>query len=160
MQLPYWLLFGSACAGPISTWWYDGLSAPQVAMYDSASGNIFYSFCNSDTTPIFPANETAAFALDSKYPPLNGTSVAGIGYQTSDAIDIVSWFICLLWLSVFGSYTLSLYDVLTMISRLSSSTKQNQVQSFSLNGNVTPHQVFILPTRHHQSSAGTFRQDW
>ncbi|ETS81629.1 hypothetical protein PFICI_06631 [Pestalotiopsis fici W106-1] len=57
-------------------------------MYDKASGDIMYSLCNSDSNPIFPANESAAFALDSRYPPVNGTSVAGLGYQTSGGIDI------------------------------------------------------------------------
>lgn len=88
LQYPLWLLLGTACAGPISTWWYDGLSAPQVVMYDKTSGDIMYSLCNSDSNPIFPANESATFALDSRYPPLDGTSVAGVGYQTSGGIDI------------------------------------------------------------------------
>ncbi|KAK6076793.1 hypothetical protein SCUP515_05295 [Seiridium cupressi] len=54
-------------------------------MYDQTSGKILYSLCNSNSTPIFPANETAAFDLDPNFPPMNGTSVAGTGYMLQNS---------------------------------------------------------------------------
>lgn len=66
--------------------WYTGLGAPQLAMYNQSAGKIYYSLCNSNSTPIFPANDTAAFHLD--IPPANNTSIAGTGYE-SDGRNVV-----------------------------------------------------------------------
>jgi hypothetical protein len=72
----------AACSS-IAAWWYSTLSAPQVIQYDNTTGHIYYSLCNSNNTPIFPGNDTAALPLDLKrFPPMNGTSVAATGYQT------------------------------------------------------------------------------
>lgn len=81
-----WLLLsGSGHSRSMSTW-YTGLGAPQLAMYNQSAGKIFYSLCNSNSTPIFPANDTAAFHLD--IPPANNTSIAGTGYE-SDGHNVV-----------------------------------------------------------------------
>jgi hypothetical protein len=48
-------------------------------MYDDTSQQIYYSLCNSNNTPIFPADSTATFELD--FPPMKGTQIAGTGYQ-------------------------------------------------------------------------------
>ncbi|KAM0809059.1 hypothetical protein AB5N19_09402 [Seiridium cardinale] len=85
VQSIVWILLGAVRAGSISTWWYPEALAPQVIMYDQTSGKILYSLCNSNSTPIFPANETAAFDLDPNFPPMNGTSVAGTGYMLQNS---------------------------------------------------------------------------
>lgn len=78
-SLVIWLAAsGTGYCGSLTAW-NNGLSAPQLVMYDSATGQIFYSLCNSDGIPTFPVNDTAAFHLD--IPPVNGTSVAGTGYE-------------------------------------------------------------------------------
>lgn len=72
----------------IDAWLVDALQAPQVVMYDDASGSILYSLCNSSGTPVFPGDSSAAFDL--KFPPLNGTGVAGFGYWEKDNGVVVS----------------------------------------------------------------------
>ncbi len=82
---PVWLLLGLANSISIHSWLVEALGAPQIVMYDDDTGNIFYSLCNSSGTPVFPADSSAAFNL--KYPPLNGTGLAGFGY--SDGTNVV-----------------------------------------------------------------------
>ncbi|KAK7753069.1 hypothetical protein SLS62_005019 [Diatrype stigma] len=73
-----WLLPALVHGDAINAWIVDALEFPHVVMHDDAAGKIFYSLCNSSSAPIFPADESAAFDL--KFPPLNGTGVAGFGY--------------------------------------------------------------------------------
>ncbi|KAK7737869.1 hypothetical protein SLS53_006246 [Cytospora paraplurivora] len=55
--------------------------APLVrSKYDDATGKVYYSLCNSIKTPVFAFNDTTTFDFDVRYPPLNGTSIAGVGY--------------------------------------------------------------------------------
>lgn len=77
-------------AGSIATW-ITGQGAPQVIMQDDATGKIFYSLCNSNgSTPIFPANESAALTFEDDFTPKNGTSLTGIGYPAADGANTVS----------------------------------------------------------------------
>lgn len=82
-----WLVPGSVYGIAINAWLVDALEFPQVVMHDDVTGRIFYSLCNSSDAPIFPGDESAAFDL--KYPPLNGTGVAGFGYtDTTNGITV------------------------------------------------------------------------
>lgn len=74
-----WSLLCEVVWGRSLSAWSTGLGAPQVIMFDDDTGKIFYSLCNSNSTPIFPADDTAAFHLEIE--PAEGTSVAGTGYQ-------------------------------------------------------------------------------
>ncbi|KAI1376602.1 hypothetical protein F4677DRAFT_419037 [Hypoxylon crocopeplum] len=86
-------LFGLVSSGSIAAW-TTGLGAPQIIMQDDATGKIFYSLCNSNgSTPIFPANESAAFTFDSdNLAPKNGTSLAGIGYYNEYGTTAAIWY--------------------------------------------------------------------
>ncbi|KAH8671500.1 hypothetical protein BX600DRAFT_548465 [Xylariales sp. PMI_506] len=50
-------------------------------MYDDATNGIYYALCNSNSTPVFPADNTAKFELD--FEPMKGTNVAGVGYEAN-----------------------------------------------------------------------------
>ena len=58
-------------------------------MYDDATGNIFYSLCNSTDIPVFPADDSAAFDL--KFAPLSGTGLGGMGYMEKDHLVVSNW---------------------------------------------------------------------
>ncbi|KAK1985887.1 hypothetical protein LZ30DRAFT_335470 [Colletotrichum cereale] len=87
------------------TAWWTALS-PHLAMQDPATGNILYSACNSNSTPIFPTDGKNAFRLQRK--PRNGTSLAAAGwydvpkkttvasmfYQTEDGAIVNGYFVC------------------------------------------------------------------
>ena len=73
-----WLVFCEAVLGRSLSSWFTGLGAPQLIKYDDDTGKIFYSLCNSNSTPVFPEDDTAALHLE--IPPAKGTSVAGAGY--------------------------------------------------------------------------------
>ncbi|KAK7957318.1 uncharacterized protein PG986_006540 [Apiospora aurea] len=75
------LILQHAQASQIAAYWNGGFKAPQVIMYDSASDSILYSLCNSKDTPIFPGDKSAAFPLQSRFPPLPGTHVSVIAYE-------------------------------------------------------------------------------
>ena len=77
-----WLMSGLATGIAIDAWLVPDFGAPQLVMHDDATGNIFYSLCNSTGTPVFPADDSTAFDL--KYAPLNGTGLAGFGYMEGD----------------------------------------------------------------------------
>lgn len=63
-------------------------------MQDDATGKIFYSLCNSNgSTPIFPANESAALTFEDDFTPKNGTSLTGIGYPAADGANTAAiWY--------------------------------------------------------------------
>ncbi|KAI1138650.1 hypothetical protein F5Y05DRAFT_418872 [Hypoxylon sp. FL0543] len=85
-------MFGSAVAGSIAAW-LTGLGAPQIIMQDDTTGKIFYSLCNSNgSAPIFPANASASFEIDSIYAPKNGTSLAGTGWVDANENVAAIWF--------------------------------------------------------------------
>ncbi|KAI1100160.1 hypothetical protein F4804DRAFT_336543 [Jackrogersella minutella] len=92
IQLSIWIL-GKASAGSIAAW-TTGTGASQIIMQDDATGNIFYSLCNSNgSTPIFPADESAAFVFESNLAPRNGTSLAGTGWVDTDNANVAAiWF--------------------------------------------------------------------
>ena len=81
-----WLLSGVASGVSIDAWLVPNLTAPQLVMHDDATGNIFYSLCNSTDAPVFPADDTAAFDL--KYAPLKGTGLSGFGYMDGEKIVV------------------------------------------------------------------------
>ena len=83
-----WLLSWLAIGVSVDAWLIPDFSVPQLVMHDDATGNIFYSLCNSTGAPIFPADNSAAFDL--KYSPLNGTGLAGFGYMEGDVAVVSS----------------------------------------------------------------------
>lgn len=53
---------------------------PGLVMLDDATGDIRYSMCNSNSTPVFPYDDDA-FTLDlAQYPPRKDTGLAGAGW--------------------------------------------------------------------------------
>ncbi|GKT50776.1 uncharacterized protein ColSpa_10957 [Colletotrichum spaethianum] len=98
------ILLLSSPASCLTAWWTD--LSPHVAMQDPATGNLLYSACNSNSTPIFPDDGLNAFKLQRK--PRNGTSltaagwydveaattVASIFYQTDDGAIVNGYFVC------------------------------------------------------------------
>ena len=83
-----WLLPGLVGGVAIDAWIVEGLEAPQVVMYDDATGNIYYSLCNSSGTPVWPGDNSTAFDL--RFAPMNGTGVAGFGYTQEENGVVVS----------------------------------------------------------------------
>jgi len=75
------LFAGSASAGRLAAWWTNDYG-PTLMMQDDASAGIRYSLCNSQGTPIFP-NDTSITIPLLKYPPKNGTALAGGGWWDS-----------------------------------------------------------------------------
>ncbi|KAK2014085.1 hypothetical protein LZ32DRAFT_627752 [Colletotrichum eremochloae] len=87
------------------TAWWTALS-PHIAMQDPQTGDILYSACNSNSTPIFPTDKLNAFRLQRK--PRKGTSLAAAGwydvegqttvasmfYQTEDGSIVNGYFVC------------------------------------------------------------------
>lgn len=76
-----WLLFilHSVGASQIASFVNEHYNAPQVIRYDPDTKLIMYSLCNSNGTPVFPANSSAAF--DTKpYTPIVGTHISLTGY--------------------------------------------------------------------------------
>lgn len=84
-----WLLAGVASGSSLTSWWlnYDPELAPAVAKYDDATGKVYYSLCNSIRTPVFAFNESTTLDFDDRYPLLNGTSIAGVGYAYTAGDD-------------------------------------------------------------------------
>ncbi|KAI1075630.1 hypothetical protein F5B20DRAFT_375073 [Whalleya microplaca] len=80
-----------AAAGSMASW-RTGPEAPQIIMQDDATGKIFYSLCNSEQEPIFPANESIAFEIDNSQLPKPGTQLGGSGYQENGVnVAAVQW---------------------------------------------------------------------
>ncbi|KAI1875932.1 uncharacterized protein JN550_001428 [Neoarthrinium moseri] len=75
--LPLWLLAGQVSCGSMAAWWTD--LGPSLLVQDEESGNIRYSLCNSQDTPILPEDKTITAPLF-KYKPKNGTALAGTGW--------------------------------------------------------------------------------
>ncbi|KUI74188.1 hypothetical protein VM1G_10038 [Cytospora mali] len=84
-----WLLTRPASGSSLTSWWlnYDPDLAPAIAKYDNVTGKIYYSLCNSIKTPVFALNDSTALDLDARYPPLSGTSIAGVGYAYGSGDD-------------------------------------------------------------------------
>ena len=72
--------------------WVTQSGAPQIAMQDDATGQIFHSLCNSNETAVFPPDGSAAFNPTIK--PKRNTSLAAAGYYDGIAHNIVSIFSC------------------------------------------------------------------
>lgn len=76
-----WLLFifHAANASQIASFINEHYMASQVIRYNPNTKLIMYSLCNSNSTPVFPANSSAAF--DTRpYTPMAGTHISLTGY--------------------------------------------------------------------------------
>jgi hypothetical protein len=78
------LLAQQVVGGSIAAWWTD--LGPSLLLQDDESALLRYSLCNSNGTPILPGDKTITAPL-SKYPPKNGTALAGTGWFD----DTVTW---------------------------------------------------------------------
>jgi hypothetical protein len=58
----------------------------QVGIQDPSTGDIFYSNCNSEDTPIFPLDEPNVLETDNK--PRNGTALAAAGWWDTEKIIV------------------------------------------------------------------------
>lgn len=88
MSALLWLLLRPVHASSIATWWYESASAPQVMQYDQQTGRIYYSLCNSNSTPVFALNDSTALPWHDGVPPISGTSIAGLGYLDGDLVPV------------------------------------------------------------------------
>jgi hypothetical protein len=77
------LFLSTASAGAVAAW-TNQWGAPQVMVQDDDTGKILYSFCNSNETAIFQANESRALEFDKGLEPKKGTSLAGVGFVDSN----------------------------------------------------------------------------
>ncbi|KAI1463659.1 uncharacterized protein F4812DRAFT_236516 [Daldinia caldariorum] len=75
--LPIWLLAGQVSCGSIAAWW--NTQAPSFIMQDDDTGNIRYSLCNGNYTPIFPDDKTLV-APFKDHLPKNKTSLSAAGW--------------------------------------------------------------------------------
>ena len=84
-----WILPRPSSGSSLASWWlnYDPDLAPAVAKYDNNTGKIYYSLCNSIKTPVFAYNDSTTLDLDARYPPISGTSIAGVGYAYTAGDD-------------------------------------------------------------------------
>ncbi|GJC82951.1 hypothetical protein ColLi_05789 [Colletotrichum liriopes] len=94
----------SSPASCLTAWWTE--LSPHLAMQDPGTGNLLYSACNSNSTPIFPNDGLNTFRLQRK--PRSGTSLAAAGwydvqkkttvasifYQTEDGVIVNGYFVC------------------------------------------------------------------
>jgi hypothetical protein len=78
------LLAPQVSAGSLAAWWTD--LGPSLLLQDDETGNIRYSLCTSQDTPILPEDKTIVAPLY-KYKPKNGTAIAGTGWWDSQ----VTW---------------------------------------------------------------------
>ncbi|RYP61124.1 hypothetical protein DL769_007859 [Monosporascus sp. CRB-8-3] len=74
-----WLVLYGVRGSFVATWYDELFGAPQIIIHDRSEGRIFYSLCNSNGLPVFPANNSAAFNL--RWTPWRSSTVAGVGYQ-------------------------------------------------------------------------------
>ncbi|ORY67276.1 uncharacterized protein BCR38DRAFT_153959 [Pseudomassariella vexata] len=72
-----WLLAGRVSSGALAAWWTE--IGPSVMMQDDKTGDIRYSLCNSQDTPIFPENKSITVPLF-QYAPKNGSDLTGAGW--------------------------------------------------------------------------------
>lgn len=72
-----WLFPTLVSCGSLAAWWTD--ISPAILYQDDQTAGIRYSLCNSNNTPVLPADKTITLPL-LKYPPKNGTSLAGTGW--------------------------------------------------------------------------------
>ncbi|KAI1442727.1 hypothetical protein F5Y02DRAFT_236866 [Annulohypoxylon stygium] len=80
-HISIWLLAGHVSCGSIAAWW--NTRGPSFIMQDDDTGNILYSLCNGNHTPIFPDDKTLATPFYN-YIPKNKTSLAAAGWTDSD----------------------------------------------------------------------------
>ncbi|RYP54128.1 hypothetical protein DL768_001013 [Monosporascus sp. mg162] len=74
-----WLMLYGVRGTSMAAWYDELFSAPQVVLYDTSVRRIFYSLCNSNGLPVFPANDSATFNL--RWTPWSSSKVSGVGYQ-------------------------------------------------------------------------------
>ncbi|OHE96623.1 hypothetical protein CORC01_08080 [Colletotrichum orchidophilum] len=98
------LLVLSSPVSCLTAWWTE--LSPHLAMQDPVTGNILYTACNSNSTPILPTDGLNVFPLQRK--PRSGTSLAAAGwydvpnkttmtsifYQAEDNSIVNGYFIC------------------------------------------------------------------
>ena len=68
----------------MAAWFTD--QGPQLVRQDVTTGNILYSMCNSNNTPVFPSSPP--MSLDLRHPPLDGTALTGAGYITNGITQV------------------------------------------------------------------------
>jgi hypothetical protein len=78
------LLAAQVSGGTIAAWWATSVG-PALLVQDDATAAIRYSLCNGNPTPVLPEDKTITLPLF-KYPPLNGTSLAGTGWSDGNNI--------------------------------------------------------------------------
>ncbi|KAI0008216.1 hypothetical protein F4779DRAFT_628653 [Xylariaceae sp. FL0662B] len=71
------LLIGRVSCGSIAAWW--NTRGPSLMMQDNDTGNIRYSRCNGNHTPVFPDDETLVAPLRN-HPPKTNTSLSAVGW--------------------------------------------------------------------------------
>ena len=84
--LSAFFFFDLAVAQTIAAW-HNGV-ASQVIVQDPDTGDVYYSNCNSQNTPVFPTNPKNVFPFTQ--PPKLGSSLAGIGYYSGTTIVVGS----------------------------------------------------------------------
>ncbi|KAH7179018.1 uncharacterized protein B0J16DRAFT_374140 [Fusarium flagelliforme] len=119
-----WLLFLVAWIQPCyssALYAYATDRTTQVGIQDPATGQIYYSNCNSEDTPIFPLDKPNVLETDNT--PRNGTALAGVGWwdntkiiasifwQSEDSVIVNGYYECDMKtgkLNRVGEYTISL----------------------------------------------------
>lgn len=96
LSSPLSLVFFLMTFGPIAvrgnaiaSWWVDtdDQYAPQIFQYNKTTSKIYSSLCNSLTAPIFAQNESTA--LDMAISPIEGTSIASLGYLSESTLRVL-----------------------------------------------------------------------
>ncbi|RYP04580.1 hypothetical protein DL765_010136 [Monosporascus sp. GIB2] len=74
-----WLVLYGVRGSSMAAWYDESFGAPQVVLFNTDDRKIFYSLCNSNGLPVFPANDSATFNL--RWTPWSSSKVSGVGYQ-------------------------------------------------------------------------------
>ncbi|KAI1379975.1 hypothetical protein F4677DRAFT_408150 [Hypoxylon crocopeplum] len=82
-QISIWLLAGQVYCGSIAGWWNG--RGPSFIMQDDDTGNIRYSLCNGNHTPIFPDDRTLAVPFR-EHTPKNKTGLTATGWMADTAV--------------------------------------------------------------------------
>ncbi|KAK4201496.1 hypothetical protein QBC40DRAFT_60958 [Triangularia verruculosa] len=79
-HLGYWVVLVSlstpSLCGSMAAWWTD--LGPSFVLQNASTGLLTYSFCHSNSTPIYP--QDPPIALRTTYAPKNGTALAATGW--------------------------------------------------------------------------------
>ncbi|KAI0384330.1 hypothetical protein F5Y04DRAFT_277701 [Hypomontagnella monticulosa] len=80
-NISVWLLASHVSCGSIAAWW--NTRGPSFIMQDDETGNIRYSLCNGNYTPIFPDDKTIT-APFMQHPPKKNTSLSAAGWTDDE----------------------------------------------------------------------------